>query len=137
MNRKLGGRSERGVLTAMFAVLAIFLLLLVTLVAEGSRKLGNLSLAEDVAAEAARSAAATLSLSGVADGVAQIDEVDGRAERQAQKIVDAVPGAELDQFVIADDTVTVVVRVRGDSVLPGLDIDGVGSHRAGAFDPFG
>ncbi len=130
-------RGERGVITAMFAVLAIFFFLIVSVVAEGGRKLSNLSLAEDVAAEAARSAAATLDLDLIADGVAAIDEGDDRALTEAQKVVDAVPGAEIDDFLITADSVVVVVRVRGDSFLPGLNIDGVGSHRALAFDPFG
>ena len=41
--------SERGVVTAMFAVLAVFLLLIISVVGEGGRKLSNLSQAEDLA----------------------------------------------------------------------------------------
>jgi hypothetical protein len=128
---------ERGVITAMFAVLAIFFFLIVSVVAEGSRKLSNLSRAEDVAAEAARSAAATLDLDQIANGVAAIDLVDGRARTEADKVVSSVPGAEIEGFVVDADSVVVVVRVRGDSYLPGFNIDGVGRHRALAFDPFG
>jgi hypothetical protein len=128
---------ERGVITAMFAVLAIFFFLIVSVVAEGSRKLSNLSRAEDVAAEAARSAAATLDLDQIASGVAAIDLVDGRARTEADKVVSSVPGAEIEGFVVDADSVVVVVRVRGDSYLPGFNIDGVGRHRALAFDPFG
>ena len=128
---------ERGVITAMFAVLAIFFVLIVSVVAEGSRKLSNLSRAEDVAAEAARSAAATLDLDQIANGVAAIDIVDGRARTEADKVVSSVPGAEIEGFVVNADSVVVVVRVRGDSYLPGFNIDGVGRHRALAFDPFG
>ena len=42
-------RNERGVITAMFAVLAVFFVLIISLVAEGGRKLSNLSQAEDIA----------------------------------------------------------------------------------------
>lgn len=129
-------QGERGVITAMFAVLAIFFFLIVSVVAEGGRKLSNLSLAEDVAAEAARAAAATLNLDRIANGVAEIDGVDNRAEAEAQKVVDAVPGATIDGLTIATDSVTVIVRVHGDSLVPGLNIDGVGRHRALAYDPF-
>ncbi|MFT4989680.1 MAG: putative methyltransferase [Acidimicrobiales bacterium] len=133
---RLRTQSERGVVTAMFAVLAVFLLLIISVVAEGGRKLSNLSQAEDIAAEAARSAAATLDLSQIANGVAVIDEVDERARIEANKVVAVVPGAEIERFEIANDSVVVIVRVSGESFLPGFDIDGVGSHRAQAFDPF-
>lgn len=128
---------DGGVVTAMFAVLAVFLFLIVSVVAEGGRKLSNLSRAEDVAAEAARSAAATLDLGRIADGVAVVDENDDRARSEAEKVVAVVPNASIQDFRIAGDSVTVVVRVSGDSFLPGFDVDGVGSHRALAFDPFG
>jgi len=128
---------ERGVITAMFAVLAVFFFLIVSVVAEGSRKLSNLSRAEDIAAEAARSAAATLNLDQIANGVAAIDLVDGRARVEAEKVVSSVSGAEIESFVVETNSVVVVVRVRGDSYLPGFDIDGVGRHRALALDPFG
>ncbi|MDA9359703.1 hypothetical protein N9R50_00850 [bacterium] len=130
-------RNERGVITAMFAVLAVFFVLIISLVAEGGRKLSNLSQAEDIAAEAARAAAATLDLDQIASGVGAIDQVDGRAQAQAEAIVSYVPGAVLERFVITGDSVFVSVRVSADSYLPGLDIDGVGSHRAQVFDPFG
>lgn len=132
-----GWVEERGVVTAMFAVLAIFFFLIVSLVAEGGRKLSNLSRAEDVAAEAARSAAATLDLDQMALGIASIDLVDGRARVEADKVVNAVPGAEIESFVVNADSVVVVVRVTGDSYLPGFNTDGVGRHRATALDPFG
>ena len=129
--------SERGVVTAMFAVLAVFLLLIISVVGEGGRKLSNLSQAEDLAAEAARSAAATLDLGQIANGVAAIGQVDDRARVEAEKVVAVVPGAEIERFEIANDSVVVIVRVSGESFLPGFDFDGVGSHRAQAFDPFG
>ncbi len=130
-------RNERGVITAMFAVLAVFFVLIISLVAEGGRKLSNLSQAEDMAAEAARAAAATLDLDQIASGLGTIDQVDDRAQAQAEQIVSSVPGAVLERFVITGDSVFVSVRVSADSYLPGLDIDGVGSHRAQVFDPFG
>ena len=128
---------DRGVVTAMFAVLAVFLVLIISVVAEGGRKLSNLSRAEDIAAEAARSAAATLDVGQIANGLAVIDEVDDRARNEADKVVAVVPEAEIVSFHVGADSVTVVVRVSGESFLPGFDIDGVGSHRAQAFDPFG
>lgn len=121
----------------MFAVLAVFFFLIISAMAEGGRKLANLSRAEDVAAEAARSAGATLDPNRIADGVAVIDQTDDRARIEAEKVVAVAPGATIENFVVGTDSVLVVVRVRGDSFLPGFDIDGVGSHRALAFDPFG
>jgi len=127
---------ERGVVTAMFAVLAVFLVLIISVVAEGGRKLGNLSQAEDIAAEAARAAAATIDVDQLAAGHAVVDEGDNRARVEAAKVVAVVPAASIEDFIVTGDSVTVVVRVSGDSFVPGLNIDGVGSHRALAFDPF-
>lgn len=133
--------SERGVITSMFAVLAVFFFLIISVVAEGGRKLGNLSRAEDVAAEAARAAAATLDVDRLGQGqafIAGADE-DGRARLAALDIVTRVPGASIERFDIGEPptTVLVVVRISQSSVLPGLNIDGVGSHRATALNPFG
>jgi len=127
---------ERGVVTAMFAVLAVFFVLIISVVAEGGRKLGNLSQAEDIAAEAARAAAATIDVDQLAAGLAVVDEGDNRARVEAAKVVAVVPAASIEDFIVTGDSVTVVVRVSGDSFVPGLNIDGVGSHRALAFDPF-
>lgn len=123
-------------MTAMFAVLAVFFFLIISVVAEGGRKLSNLSRAEDIAAEAARSAAATLDLNRIADGVAVVDENDDRARVEADKVVAVAPNASIENFLVTGDSVIVVVRVSGDSFIPGFDVDGVGSHRALAFDPF-
>lgn len=135
-HRPQRARAERGVLTAMFAVLAVFFFLIVSVVAEGGRKLDNLSRAEDLASEAARAAAATLEVDRIADGLAVIDEVDDRARIEAEKVVAVAGDASIEDFEVGVDSVLVVVRVSGQSFLPGLDIDGVGSHRALAFDPF-
>lgn len=121
----------------MFAVLAIFFVLIISLVAEGGRKLSNLSQAEDIAAEAARAAASTLDLDQISSGVGAIDLVHDRAEIEAQKVIAVIPGATLERFEVTGNTVLVSVRMSGVSYLPGFDIDGVGSHRAQAFDPFG
>lgn len=132
---------ERGVITAMFAVLAIFFFLIIAVVAEGGRKLGNLSRAEDIAAEAARAAAATLDITSIGQGQAVIDGTDdeGRARDAAVAIVSRFNDASIERFDIEEPAtaVLVVVRISESSVLPGLDIDGVGSHRATALDPFG
>lgn len=129
--------NERGVLTAMFAVLAVMFVLVIALVAEGGRKLGNLSRAEDLASEAARSAAATLNLEQIASGVAAIDMDEDRARLQAEAIVETVPRASIETFVVEADSVVIRVRVSGESFIPGFDLDGLGSHRASVFDPFG
>lgn len=132
---------ERGVVTAMFAVLAVFFFLIVAVVAEGGRKLGNLSRAEDIAAEAARAAAATLDVGAVGQGTALIAGSDegGRAREAAFTLVGRFKDASIERFDIEEPgtSVLVVVRISESSLLPGLDIDGVGSHRATAIDPFG
>jgi len=38
---------------------------------------------------------------------------------------------------VMPDRVFVVVRVKGRSLVPGMSVDGVGSHEAFAFDPTG
>ena len=126
---------ERGSITVFFVVIAIAFFAVVSLVAEGSRRLGNLSRAEDIASEAARAAAATLDPNSVSGGSSFIDLVDDRARKQAEMIVDDIPDAEIERFDISPQRVFVVVRVRGTSFVPGLNIDGVGSHEAFAFDP--
>lgn len=132
---------ERGVITAMMAVLAIFFFLIIAVVAEGGRKLGNLSQAEDLAAEAARAAAATLDTNSIGQGQALIagTDEDGRARTAALNIVNRFRGASLERFDIEEPAtaVLVVVRISEPSILPGLNIDGVGSHRASALIPFG
>lgn len=127
---------DRGVVTAMFAVLAVFFVLIISVLAEGGRKLSNLSLAEDLAAEAARAAAATLDVDQVAAGNAVIDTADGRARAAAESIVRVNDRATIERFDVNADSVYVAVRVSGDSYLPGFSIDGVGSHRAVAYQAF-
>lgn len=129
-------RPERGSVTVFFVILAVGFFAVVSVLAEGGRRLNNLSQAEDIAAEAARSAAATLNVDQIAEGVAAIDSEGGRARIEAEKIVSAVPNAEIEMFEANSQRVLVVVRVRGSSFVPGLDIDGVGSHVALALDPF-
>jgi len=129
--------NDRGVITAMFAVLSIFLVLFIAVLAEGGRKINNLGRAEDIAAEAARAAAATLDVDQVGQGVGVINTEDGRAQEQALAIIQlAGLDASLEGFDVDGDRVTVAVRVSGRSFLPGFDIDGVGSHEATAFNPF-
>jgi len=135
-------RNERGAVTAMFAVLLVFLMLIIAVLGEAGRKLNNLSQAEDLASEAARAAAATLDVNLIADGVARIDVVGdtnaGRAREQAELVVSQVSSATIESFdVVDDDRVVVRVRVSGTSFLPGFSLDAVGGHSAAAFDPFG
>ena len=126
---------ERGVLTAMFAVLAIFFILIISVLAESGRKLNNLSRAEDLASEVARAAAATLDIEEIARGNAVIDDSD-RPREQADLIVDAFDDVSIESFVVNGDRVSVQVRVAATSFIPGFNIDGVGSHTALALNPF-
>lgn len=135
---RVGSRAERGSVTVMVAVLSLFLFALAFMVAEGSRKLGNISRAQDVASEAARAAAATLDADSLADGSPLIDEDDDRARRQAEMIIDAAgPQVELLEFDIVGGGTAAFVRVRVDSssYFPGFDVSGTGSHRAQVIDP--
>lgn len=127
---------ERGVLTAMFAVLAIFFILIISVLAESGRKLNNLSRAEDLASEVARAAAATLDIEELARGNAVIDPTD-RPREQADLLVAAFDDVTIENFAINGEQVFVQVRVEGTSFIPGFNIDGVGSHTALALDPFG
>lgn len=127
---------ERGTVTTLFVVLAIFFIGIISLLAEGGRKLGNLSQAEDVAAEAARAAAATLDIDEIANGLAVIDQ-GGRARDQADAIVARIPNATIVGFQLDDESVTVRVKVDGTSFIPGFDVSATGAHRALALDPFG
>lgn len=129
-------RSERGSVTVFFVLLAVGFFAVVSVLAESGRRLGNLSQAEDLASEAARSAAATLDLEQISLGIAAIDSETGRARLEAEKIVSAVPNAEIERFEASSRRVLVVVRIRENSFVPGIDIDGVGSHVALVLDPF-
>lgn len=134
--------NDRGAVTTLFAVLLVFLMLIIAVLGEAGRKLNNLSQAEDLASEAARAAAATLDVNLIADGVARIDVVGetntGRALMQAELVVATVMSASIESFeIVDDDRVRVRVRVRGTSFLPGFSVDAVGGHTAAAFDPFG
>ena len=127
-------RDERGVVTAMFAVLAIFFFLIIGVVFEGGRKLENIGRAQDVASEAARAAAASLDVESIAMGDVELDLSE--AESQARGIVSAAgPRIEFIEMVSAGETVTVTVRVSGDSWLPGFSLDSVGRHTAQIIDP--
>lgn len=131
-------KEERGSLTVMIAVVSLFLFALAFMVAEGSRKLGNISRAQDIASEAARAAAATLDVDSLADGSPVIDEGNGRARDQAEIVIDAAgPGVELLEFTIIGGGTAAFVRVRVDSssYFPGFDVSGTGSHRAQVIDP--
>ncbi len=121
-------------MTPMFAILAIALFAMAAFVAEGGRKLGNISRAQDVASEAARAGAATLDLNSIADGQTRIDR-DG-AQAQILAIVEAA-GDDV-QYVdsrITDFTVWVSVEVDGTSWIPSFDISGRGTHTAQVVDP--
>lgn len=135
---------ERGAISTLFAVLLVFFMLIIATLGEAGRKLNNLGRAEDVASEVARAAAATLDLDAIANGVARIDVAApdssaGRAREEADKVLVTLgdDNVSIEDFDVTGDTVTVRVRVSGTSFLPGFSLDGVGSHSAVAFDPFG
>lgn len=130
--KKAQSRDERGAITLLFVLLAVAFFGVISLVAEGGRKLENLGIAEDLAAEAARSAAATLDLDEVAQGNAVIDEA--RAEAAAEEIVATNSSASIVEMSVSPESVFVAVEVSGSSFLPGFSINGVGSHRAAALD---
>lgn len=131
--------SERGSLSAFVAIIAIFFVAISVTLADGARRLSNISRAEDLASEAARAAAATLDVGDLASGRATIDvhDDDSGAEAQAARIL-AASGDDVDfQVVVGDDrrTVRVDVIVNGTSLLPGFDIRGYGSHTARVIEP--
>ena len=129
---------DRGTITAMIAVLAVFFFAMALMVGEGGRKLGNISRAQDVASEAARAAAATLDIDSLASGSPRIDTNADRAKAQADLIITAA-GAEVElvdfRVNLSATNVFVEVRVEGVSVFPGFDISGTGSHTAQVIDP--
>jgi hypothetical protein len=129
---------ERGAMTAMIAVLSVFLFAMAVVVTEGGRKLSNISRAQDIASEAARAAAATLDIDSLAVGSPRIDVEGDRAEREAEAIVAAAGrNVTLVDFQLQNGATVVYVRVevRGDSILPGFDITGTGDHNAEVIDP--
>lgn len=131
-------RNDRGAITAMIAVLSVFLFAMAFMVAEGGRKLGNISRAQDVASEAARAAAATLDIDSLASGSPRIDTNGDRARGQAERIIDSAGiEVELVDFRVDPNRTNVYVRVRvdGDSLFPGFDVSGMGSHTAEVIDP--
>ena len=125
-------------MSLFFAILVIFFMLMAGVVAEGARRLGNISRAQDLASEAARAAAATLRVDALAEGQTLIDATseDG-AVRQASLLLDA-SGEDIDFAVDVSPSgrsVLVTVRVREESWIPGFDIDGFGTHTAQVIDP--
>lgn len=140
MRRRCHQERERGSLSAFVAIVAVFFVAISVVVADGARRLSNISRAEDLASEAARAAAATLDVGALAAGRAAIDlnEGDG-AKIQAQQIL-AASGDDVDfQIEVAEDrlSVRVDVIVQGTAMLPGFDIRGFGSHTASVVEPAG
>jgi len=135
-------RSERGSLSVFFAVLFVLLIAVAVLLAEGGRRLSNISRAEDLASEAARAAAATLDPVTIAGGDPQINgsgEI-GKAREVADQLLDrSGTNADLSRFEISSSgrSVVVEVTVRGTSIVPGFSIDGTGTHTAQVIEPIG
>lgn len=130
-------RRERGSLSFMFAVVSLFLFSLVLMVTEGGRKLANISLAEDLASEAARAAAATVDVGSIAQGEPRIDSSADGARAEAERVLlRSSAEVALVDFEVGDGAtdVRVVVRVSADSILPGFDVSGVASHTARVID---
>ncbi len=138
--RRPGATAERGALSAFVAIIAIFFVVTSIVLADGARRLSNISRAEDLASEAARAAAATLDVGDLAAGETRIDlAVDDGATAQAAQLL-AASGDDVDFRVqVADDrrSVRVDVIVNGESILPGFDVRGHGSHIARVIDAAG
>lgn len=129
--------AERGALSAFVAIVAIFFVATSLVVADGARRLSNISRAEDLASEAARAAAATLDVGGLATGLSVIDIADDGAAVQVEHLL-ARSGDDVDfQVQVAEDrrSVRVDVIVNGESMVPGFDIRGYGSHTAQVIEP--
>jgi hypothetical protein len=129
---------ERGSVSVFFAVLVIFFIAMAGVVAEGSRRLGNISRAQDLASEAARAAAATLQVTALAEGNTLIDQnAEDGAVRQASELLER--SGEQVRFEIdvspSGRSVAVWVIVEETSWIPGFDIDGFGTHTAQVIDP--
>jgi len=138
VNRARIGGSERAALSVFVGLVAVFFVAMSFLVAEGARRLSNISRAEDLASEAARAAAATLDVGALALGEPLIDaDAEDGAIKQAERLL-AASGDRIEfRVVVAADaaSVKVDVIVLGDSLFPGFDIRGHGSHTAQVIDP--
>ena len=130
--------SEQGSMSAFVAILAVFFVALALLVADGGRRLANISRAEDLASEAARAAAATLDVGALARGEALVDQAgDDGAQAEAARLL-RLAGDEVEfRVVVAEDrrSVRVDVVVHGTAVVPGFDIRGHGTHTARVIEP--
>lgn len=134
----MSARSERGSLSVFVAILAVFLVMIAVVAAEGGRRLANTSRAADLASEAARAAAATLEPGSLATGDPRIDAnpTDGAAYQAEQILLQSGDDVQFQVNVSPSGrTVEVSVIVQADSVLPLFDIRGYGSHQAQVIDP--
>lgn len=137
MSCETGGLHERGSFSAFVAIIAVFFVAISITLADGARRLSNISRAEDLASEAARAAAATLDIGELAAGRSSIDLAgDDGALVQAERLL-ASSGDNIDFVVtVADDrqSVRVDVIVDGTALVPGFDIRGYGSHTASVIE---
>lgn len=129
---------ERAALSALVAIIAVFLAATSIVVAEGGRRLSNISRAEDLASEAARAAASSLDVNALALGESRIDasDMDG-ARAAASRLLDR-SGDDVRFRIEVSPTgrsVVVEVVVEADSVVPGFDVRGYGRHRAQVVQP--
>lgn len=128
---------ERGALSAFVAIIAIFFVAISITLADGARRLSNISRAEDLASEAARAAAATLDIGELAAGRASVDlaEVDGAVVQAERILVSSGDNVEFHVAVASDrQSVRVDVIVNGTALVPGFDIRGYGSHTASVVE---
>jgi len=134
---KMRERSERGSVSIFLALIIVAFVAMSLVLADGARRLGNISRAEDLASEVARAAAATLDVSALAAGSSQLAEQDD-LEAQATIVLDAVSNARLISIRVGDSGrfVDVIVEVRGTSIVPGFDVTAQGRHSAQIVDPF-
>lgn len=129
--------SERGSMSIFLALLIVAFVGMSLVLADGARRLGNISRAEDLASEVARAAAATLEVSSLATGSAELANQDD-LEAQAEVVLGAVSNARLVSLDVGDSGrfVDVVVEVSGTSIIPGFDVTAQGRHSAQVVDPF-
>lgn len=135
-------RSERGSLTVFLAVMVVLLIGMAVLLAEGGRRLTNISRAEDLASEAARAAASTLDPASIAGGDPRINASGeiGKAREVADQLVHrSGANAGISRFEVSASgrSVFVEVTVRATSVVPGFSVDGTGTHTAQILEPIG
>jgi Flp pilus assembly protein TadG len=108
-------RDDRGAITAFVAIIALGLLLVTGLVADGGRYIATYRQAGDLAANAARAAAQGVDLQALGEGTVALEPADAQA-RAADFLASAGhPGAGATS--VAGDEVTVTVTLTADALI--------------------